>query len=1114
MAQMKCLRCQHENRIDARFCEECAAPFGRACPNCGSFSLPGARFCSQCAHPIGLDSELRAANRFLSPDNYTPKHLADRILTSKGDFEGERKQVTVLFADIVGSLGIIADRDPEEAQRLLDPVLDTMLEAVHHYEGMVNRVMGDGIMALFGAPLAHEDHAVRACYSALRMQQTIARYAEEVRRTHGIPITIRVGVNSGEIVVSSINNDLYMDYTVVGQTAHLASRMEQMAMPGSVLASADTARLVEGYVKANSLGAMPIKGLAYPVEVFEISDGGSERSRFQASAWRGLTPFVGRALELQQLGQALDEARGGHGQVLAVVGEPGMGKSRLIHEFVHSPKTEGCLILETNSASYGHAASYLPVIELLRHYYFKINLRDNAKSIREKVTGKILALDPSLQDVIPPVLDLLDALDAGHPFQSLDPLQHRQHTFHAITRLLLSENRIQPIVAVFEDLHWNDSLTLGLLNEIVVNARDARLLLLVTYRPEFHDEWKGRPNYRNLRLEPLESESLTALLQLLLGSDPALASLKSFVHDRAGGNPFFVEELVRTLVDRGVIEGTRENYKVKKRFSGNEIPPTVQAVLATRIDALPTVEKRLLQEASVVGHDIPLSLLHEISSLDDGEIRGILNNLQAAEFLYTTQLYPDLQFSFKHALTHDVAYAGLRSDRRREIHQRVVQAIEIQYAGRIGEQVERLADHALRGQLPEKAVMYLRQAGTKAADREAYPEGVILFEQALEALAQLPESLDTLQKAIDIRFDIRNVLQPLGDRERIASYLREAGQLADQIGDNQRMGWVQSYLTEQFWMLGQYEKAIEAGEKALAVAKQPSDLPLRVLTNLHLGLAHHTRGEYVEAREYFGWNATHLGGNLVGERFGIFVLPSSFARSFIAWGLAESGKFSEAFNIAEDALRIAEDANHPFSCGYAHLGLGVVALRQGNLRRALRSFERALAAGAFADSPVGFAFVALHLGYALSLAGRANEGIPILEQTIKVAESRGFVARHSLRLAYASEAYLTLGREADALQTATRALELARKHGERANEAYSLRMLGEIDLNRGNLGDARAWLTASLALAEELGMRPLEANCHRGLAHAFDLAHQKSDAERHRDISNSLVGQMEMRFWG
>ena len=1114
MAHMKCLRCQHDNRVEARFCEECATPFTRPCPNCGNLGLPGAKFCSQCAHPIGLSGEHRATNRFLSPDNYTPKHLAARILTSKGEFEGERKQVTVLFADIVGSFEIIADRDPEQAQKLLDPVLDHMLEAVHHYEGMVNRVMGDGVMALFGAPLAHEDHAVRACYSALRMQQTISQYAEEIRRIHGAPITIRVGINSGEIVVSSINNDLYMDYTVVGQTAHLASRMEQMAMPGSILATADTIRLVEGFVEVKPLGAMPVRGLGYPVDVYEITEGGVERTRFQAAAWRGLTPFVGRSLEIQQLGQALDQARGGRGQVVAVVGEPGMGKSRLIHEFVHSAQTEGCLFLETNSASYGHAASYLPVIELLRHYYFKINLRDSAKSIREKVTDKILALDPLLQDAIPALLDLLDALDTGHPFQSLDPVQHRQHTYQAITRLLLRENRVQPVVAVFEDLHWNDSLTLGLLNEIIVNARDARLLLLVSYRPEFHDEWKGRPDYRNLRLEPLESESLTKLLQSLLGTAPALDSLKGLVLERAGGNPFFVEELVRTLLDRKILEGTRENYKISKPFSGTEIPPTVQAVLAARIDTLPMLEKRVLQEAAVIGNGVPLWLLHEISSLGDGELRGVLSNLQAAEFVYPTQLFPDLQFSFKHALTHDVAYAGLRKERRCEIHKRVVVAIEKQYAGRIGEQVERLADHALRGQLFEKAVLYLREAGKKAADREAYPEAVILLEQALEALAQLPESPDTLQKAIDVRFEMRNVLQPLGDRARIASILDEAAELAEKLGDKQRMGWVQSYFTEQFWMLGRYKESIEAAKRALAVADQVSDLPLRVVTNLPLGLAYHTRGDYKNAREYFGWNVTNLEGNLSSERFGMFVLPSAFSRSFIAWGLADLGKFSEAFSIGEDALRISENAGHPFSCGYAHLGLGVVALRQGNLRRALRSLERALAAGAFADSPVGFAFVALHLGYALALAGRASEGIPILEQSIEVAESRRFVARHSLRLAYASEAYLSLGRDANALQAARRALDLAREHGERANEAYSLRMLGEVELYRGGLSDAKTWLSESLAVAEELGMRPLQANCHRGLANVFDLGQQKFDAERHRDISKSLVDAMEMRFWG
>ena len=330
-----------------------------------------------------------------------------------------------------------------------------------------------------------------------------------------------------------------------------------------------------------------------------------------------------------------------------------------------------------------------------------------------------MTLDSSLQDAIPPVLDLLDALDDEHPFRSLDPLQHRQYTYQAVTRLLLSESRVQPVVAVFEDLHWNDSLTLGLLNELVVGAQNARLLLVVTYRPDYRDEWRNRPNYHQLRLDPLASESLAELLQALLGSDPSLPSLKSFLVERASGNPFFVEEIVRSLVDTGVLEGTRGSYRLARPFSSIEVPPTVQAVLAARIDALPAAEKRLLEEAAVIGHDVPFALLHAICGLTEDKLRGLLDNLQAAEFLYATQLFPDLQYTFKHSLTHDVTYSGVLHERRRDIHARVVDAMEKLYADRLGEQVERLAHHAVRGELQEKAVHYLRQAGGKAAARSA-----------------------------------------------------------------------------------------------------------------------------------------------------------------------------------------------------------------------------------------------------------------------------------------------------------------------------------------------------------------------------------------------------------
>src|SRR5215467_14304729 len=472
---MRCPACGQENEINAKFCEQCGSPLACVCPHCGSSASSTARFCPQCGRPL---TPATGESRFVSPKNYTPLHLAKKILTAKAALEGERKQVTVLFADIKGSMEIFADRDPEAAQKLFDPVLERMIEAVHRYEGTVNRVMGDGIMALFGAPIAHEDHAVRACYAGLRMQEAVRQYAEEAQRSHGVAVTIRVGLNSGEIVVRGIGNDLHMDYTIVGQTANLAARLEQMAQPGSILTTSDTLQLAEGYVAVKPLGPVSVKGLVGPVQIFEVTSAGAARTRLEVAAERGLTRFVGRDIELEQLRRAQQLAGRGRGQVVAIVGEAGVGKSRLVHEFVHSHHTADWLVLESKSAAYGQATPYLPVVELLKDY-FKINVHDSTRSIRGTVAGRILALDASLQDAIPPVLDLLDSLDDDNPFRSLDLVQRRQCTYLAVVRLLLSESRVRPVIAVFEDLHWHDALSLGLLNNVVAAAQDARLLLLV-----------------------------------------------------------------------------------------------------------------------------------------------------------------------------------------------------------------------------------------------------------------------------------------------------------------------------------------------------------------------------------------------------------------------------------------------------------------------------------------------------------------------------------------------------------------------------------------------------------------------------------------------------------
>ena len=505
----------------------------------------------------------------VTPLTYTPSYLAEKILTSRSALEGERKQVTVLFADLKDSTELIRGLDPEAAQQLLDPALQRMMDAVHRFEGTVNQVLGDGIMALFGAPIAHEDHALRACYAALAMQTTMRTYTEAVRRSRGLELRMRVGLNAGEVVVRAIGNDLHMDYSAVGETTVLAARMEQTATPGTIRLPASTLRLVEGLVQVTALGPVPVKGLEEPVEVFELVGASHLRRRLQAAAARGLTPFVGRQPELEALHQALAQAATGHGQVVALVGEAGVGKSRLAYEFVHAHPTQGWLVLESASVSYGKATPYFPVIDLLKRYCH-LEDQDDPRTVRAKVTGQVLTLDAALQDTLPALLSLLEVLPDDSPFRQLDPPQRRQHTLQALKRVLLRESQVQPLLLVFEDLHWIDAETQALLDSLAESLPTARLLLLVNYRPEYQHGWGSKTYYTQLRLDPLPPASADEFLHALLGDAPSLAALKPLLIARTAGNPFFLEESVRTLVETGVLVGEPGAYRLAQAL------PTIQ----------------------------------------------------------------------------------------------------------------------------------------------------------------------------------------------------------------------------------------------------------------------------------------------------------------------------------------------------------------------------------------------------------------------------------------------------------------------------------------------------------------------------------------------------------
>jgi class 3 adenylate cyclase/tetratricopeptide (TPR) repeat protein len=1103
---MQCPRCHAQTREGLRFCEDCGARLAALCPQCGTEVTPGKRFCGSCGAPVTV----QVVDRFAAPDGYTPKHLAERILSSKAALEGERKHVTVVFADIKGSMELLADRDPEEARKILDPVLERMMEAVHRYEGTVNQVMGDGIMALFGAPLAHEDHAVRACYAALRMQESISQYAEGIFRSHGVPLQIRVGLNSGEVVVRAIGSNLHMDYTAVGQTTHLAARMEQMATPGTILLAPATLLLAEGYVQVAARGPVAVKGLAEPVEIYALTGVSASRTRLHAAAARGLTRFVGRDAEIEQIRRALALAHEGHGQLVALVGEPGVGKSRLVYEFTHSHRTQNWLILEAASVSYGKATSYLPVIDLLKAY-FKVHERETHREIREKVTGKLLTLDRTLEPILSAVLALLEVPVEDAHWQALDPPQRRQRTLDAVKHLLLRESQGQPVLVVFEDLHWIDAETQALLDGLVESLPTARLLLLVNYRPEYQHGWVSKTYYSQLRLDALPPESAGELLRALLGDDPGLEPLKRLLVRR--GNPFFIEESIRTLVETGALAGERGVYRLTRAIQAIEVPATVQVILTARIDRLPAEDKQLLQTASVIGKDVPFVLLHAVAEAAEDAVQRGLTHLQAAEFLYETRLFPDPEYTFKHVLTHEVTYGTLLQDRRKALHARIVGAIERSYPDRLTDHIELLAHHAFRGEVWDQAVRYLRQAGAKALARSANREAVGCFEQTLTALQHLPETRERREQAIELRFDLRTSLFPLGEFERIFDCLREAEALARTLDDQRRLGKLSVYLCHNLWITGHPMEALAFGKSAQTIAESLRDVRLQVTGNLYFGVACLGTGDYRAAEDSLLKVLPLLEGDLSRERLGLAGFPAVMARGYLAWAFADRGKFKEGIVHGQEGLRLAEALDHPYSLDYACWRLAQLQIARGEFSHAVGLLERGVALSREWNLTHPAARDAGILGYAYALSGRIAEGIPLLQHAVNAVEIMGFGAYQPLFLVYLGEAYVLADRLETALEVAGRALSLAREGGQRPYEAWALRLVGEVTVRRDPPEHADGHYRDALALAEELGMRPLVAHCHLGLGKLYLRTGKRHEAQEHLSTATTMYREMDMTYW-
>lgn len=1054
---MHCVSCGADNPREAKFCNQCGESLARICPGCGHSVSSEAKFCDQCG--TALLGTVVAVPEAVAPIHYTPKHLAERILAEQSALQargaelGERKIVTALFADTAGSTALIQNLDPEEVRSLIDPILELMMEAVHYYEGYVAKSLGDGILALFGAPISHEDHPQRALYAALRMQDSMRRYADKVRLEKEVPLQIRVGIHTGEVVVRSIRTeDLHTDYEPVGQSIHLASRMEGIATPGTIVVSESSYRLVEGYFEFKALGAIPIKGITDPITVYEVLGNGPLRTRLQVAARKGLAPFVGRRQELELISSALKHAKNGHGQIVGVVGEPGVGKSRLFYEYKQRLQQD-CMVLETFSVSHGKAFAYLPLIELMKAY-LQISPQDDDRRRREKVTGKVLTLDRSLEDGLPYLFYLLGIAEPDSPLIEMDSQMRRERTFEAVKRLLVRESLVQPLIVIFEDLQWLDNESEAFLNFLAEGVASAPILLLVNYRPEYQHHWGHRGYFIQLRLDPLGEAEAEELLGSLLGNDKSLEPLKQQVMAQTEGNPFFIEEVVQTLAEEQVLSGEVGYYLLAQSPVALHIPATVQGVLAARIDRLSVVEKELLQTLAVIGKEFPLSLVLQVVDLPENDLRQLLSRLQSGEFLYERPAFPEVEYTFKHGLTQEVAYGSMLTLRRNALHERTASAIEDLFSGRLEDRCSELAHHySCSGNIP-KAVEYLKRAGEQAVYRSANVEAADHLQAALKLLKRLPDTPARTQLELELELILGPVwmaLKGFASTEVEKTYHR-ALTLCRQIGTELEQFKILDGLFSYYYVRGDLNTALKQAERLLKIAKDSEDKALLLGAQSEMGVLLFAYGELENARSFLEvvcnqYNPEEHSSLAFHYALDLGVL----SLSFLSLILALEGDLVRAMERCDQALSLARQLSHPASLAFALDFAAELHQLRGDAAEVQVSAGSAITLATEKGLAYWISYGNILYGWALTEQEQGDDGIEQMRQGIIAYRATGAELYLTYFLGILAEALIRAGKIAEAIEVLAEALELVEKTEQRFYEAELYRLMGECLIRQKNL---------------------------------------------------------------
>lgn len=1078
---MHCATCNTEAKVGARFCTACGAPLLLACATCATPNSPTDRFCAGCGATVG-----RLATAA------TPSAAAHRRV---GD--GERKRVTVLFADLKGSTAAIEGLDPEAALVHLEPAIEIMVRLVHRYEGVVCRRLGDGILAIFGAPIAHEDHAVRACFAALGMQRAL--------REAGMDDMVRIGLNSGDVLYRTISSELGLEVDIVGPVVHVAARIEQLATPGSVYLTGQTQALTQGLVETRSVGTREIKGASTPVEICEATGASLHRSRWQASSTRERAPFVGRDGELATLKAALGALDRNRGSVIGICGEAGLGKSRLVHSAIQEDITQTPhRTIFAAATALGRNIPYHALSSALRDLV-GIAESDDAARIQAIVSSVLCELDPALAADVPVFASLISLATATPEWLAMDPRRKRTAARDAFLRLARAAAASKAVIFVFEDMHWIDRDSEEVMRAVADLTREVPLLAVMTYRAEYDDSWLSAVGGIRLRMAPLSDDDVRRSLGDWFVEGSETEEVIARLIRRAGGNPLFVEECVRALAQNGALttiavanddaQVSRRRYACWETPDQISVPPTVHDVIASRIDRRSPDCVELLQTMSMIGARIPLWLVERVLPHGPARAAAALREAVTAEILVQTRLYPDVEYLFAHALVREIAHDSLTRARRIEAHRRILSAIEDQHAGRPHEQAEWMAYHAAEGELWEKAAIYQGEAAERALARGSYSEAIEGLRAALKSYDQSSRTREATERAIDQLRALRALLYATtGDAVELASVLVRAEQLARGIDDRVRLAWVWADQSAQSWVAGGYNEAIAAARRSLDIAEEVADLRLHALALFRLGIGFYAVGDYSGASGALGRSCDLLKGDLQLERIGTAGATSVIGGGFLVTALCELGRFEEAEERLAEAIGGAAGARDMYSIAAAQIARCALAIARADVATAIPALETLLraarAAGVGAVSP----FLETLLGRAKFIAGETAAAVELL-----VGDDSGSVPRghlHGLTKVWLAEAMAANGAPAEADSILDLVEHEMAGRGEAGNLAHCWMTKGRVAMMRGNLDAAEAAFRQGLEQATALWMRPIIDACELGLATVAAVRQDDSPAAK------------------